>query len=105
MSRYKLPCTRCGVLLSSTWRPGPCGTASLCHKCGVQYMRRQGKPRMIDLIRDGERTLWVQRDAKSFQWQETYEADMKDRRIQQWSNHENERIEYMQSKKRKFIHL
>lgn len=62
---------------------------------------------MIDLIREGDRTLWVQRDPKSFQWQETYEADMKDRRIQQWSNHETERLEYIQqsSKKRKFVHL
>jgi len=68
-------------------------------------MRRQGKPRMIDLIRDGERTLWVQRDAKSFQWEETQEADMKDRRITQWSHHEIERLEYIQSKKRKFVHL
>lgn len=60
---------------------------------------------MIDLVRDGDRTLWVQRDAKSFQWQETKEADMKDRRIKQWSNHETERLEYIHSKKRKFVHL
>lgn len=105
MSRHKLPCTRCRAVVSSTWRPGPCGTASLCNKCGVQYMRRQGKPRMIDLVRDGDRTLWVQRDAKSFQWEETQEADMKDRRITQWSHHETERLEYIQSKKRKFVHL
>ena len=105
MSRHRLACTRCRTLVSSTWRPGPCGTASLCNRCGVQYMRRQGKPRMIDLIREGDRTLWVQRDPKSFQWQETYEADMKDRRIRQWSNHETERLEYIQRKKRKFVHL
>jgi len=106
MSRHKLPCTRCRALTSSTWRPGPCGTASLCNKCGVQYMRRQGKPRMIDLVKDGDRTLWVERDPNSFQWKETCEADKKDHRIRQWANHETERLEYIQhNKKRKFVHL
>jgi len=105
MSRSKLPCTRCRTLVSSTWRPGPCGTGSLCNKCGVQYMRRQGKPRMIDLVHQGNRTTWVQRNPQTFKWQETTEADIKDPRIQQWSNHETERLEYIQSKKRKFVHL
>jgi len=105
MSRHKLPCTRCRTLVSSTWRPGPCGTSSLCNKCGVQYMRRQGKPRMIDLVRDDDRTVWMERDPSSLQWKETREADMIDRRIQQWSNHETERLEYIQSKKRKFVEL
>ena len=105
MSRHKLPCTRCRALISSTWRPGPCGTSSLCNTCGVQYMRRQGKPRMIDLVKDGTRTIWVERDTASFQWKETGAADVKDHRIIQWSNHETERLEYVQSKKRKFVHL
>ena len=107
MSRHKLPCTRCSTLVSSTWRPGPCGTSSLCNKCGVQYMRRQGKPRMIDLVKDGTRPTWVERDAASFQWKESKQvvADLKDHRITQWSNHETERLEYIANKKRKFVHL
>lgn len=105
MSRHKLPCTRCRTVVSSTWRPGPCGTSSLCNTCGVQYMRRQGKPRMIDLVKEGDRPIWVERDAASFQWKETREADFKDHRITQWSNHETERLEYITSKKRKFVHL
>ena len=105
MSRHKLPCTRCKTMVSSTWRPGPCGTSSLCNTCGVKYMRRQGKPRMIDLVRDDSRTVWMERDANSFQWQETKEANKLDKRIQVWSSHEVERLEYIQSKKRKFVNL
>tara|TARA_B100000780_G_C21109705_1_gene448370 strand:- start:1232 stop:1438 length:207 start_codon:yes stop_codon:yes gene_type:complete len=68
-------------------------------------MRRQGKPRMIDLVKDDTRTIWVERDSASFQWKETREADSKDLRIKQWSNHETERLEYISNKKRKFVHL
>ncbi len=61
---------------------------------------------MIDLVKDGDRTLWVERDPNSFQWKETCEADKKDHRIRQWANHETERLEYIQhNKKRKFVHL
>jgi len=60
---------------------------------------------MIDLVKDGARTIWVERDAASFRWKETGAADIKDHRIIQWSNHETERLEYVQSKKRKFVHL
>jgi hypothetical protein len=60
---------------------------------------------MIDLVKDEARTIWVERDAASFQWKETRHADLKDHRIIQWSNHETERLEYIASKKRKFVHL
>ena len=50
MSRSKMPCTRCRCLLSATWRPGPCGTSSLCNACGLLYMIRNQRPRMIDLV-------------------------------------------------------
>lgn len=105
MSRQKLPCTRCRTLVSSTWRPGPCGTSSLCNTCGVQYMRRQGRPRMVDLIVDEGRPIWMERDSSSLQWKETHNADDKDTRIRQWKNHETERLEFVENKKRKFISL
>ena len=61
MSRQKLPCTRCGAVLSTTWRPGPCGASSLCNACGVMYMVRNQRPRMIDLVLSEERALWMER--------------------------------------------
>ena len=103
MSKHRLPCTRCGTLVSSTWRPGPCGTSSLCNRCGVLYMRRQGKPRMIDLIMSDEFPIWMERDSSSLQWQETKMADTKDKRIHTWLQHEMERVEFVKSKKRKFV--
>lgn len=103
MSRHKLPCTRCSAFISSTWRPGPCGTSSLCNTCGVQYMRRQGRPRMIDLVMDEGRPVWMARDSATLQWHAQHAADIKDKRIYQWSNHETERMEFVESKKRKFI--
>ncbi len=105
MSRHKLPCTRCGTFVSSTWRPGPCGTSSLCNTCGVQYMRRQGRPRMIDLVMDEGQAVWMSRNPGTLQWREERVADLKDVRIRQWSNHETERIEFVESKKRKFVDL
>lgn len=105
MSRLKLPCTRCGAHLSSTWRPGPCGTSSLCNACGVQYMVRGDRPRMIDLVRAEGRTIWMERNPENFQWCESYEADMKDCRIKSWSRHEEEREQFVESKKRKFVEL
>ncbi len=105
MSRHKLPCTHCGTFISSTWRPGPCGTSSLCNTCGVQYMRRQGRPRMIDLVMDEGKPVWMERDSSTLQWRVQHDADVKDKRIHQWSDHETERIEFVESKKRKFIEL
>jgi len=105
MSRHKLPCTRCGTHISSTWRPGPAGTSSLCNTCGVQYMRRQGRPRMIDLVVDNGCPTWMERNIGNLQWCTKQIADIKDERIRQWTNHETERINFVDSKKRKFIHL
>lgn len=105
MSRQKLPCTRCGAHLSSTWRPGPCGTSSLCNACGVQYMVRGERPRMIDLIRSEGRVIWMERHPENFQWFESHEADIKDGRIKHWASHEEERLEFIESKKRKFVEL
>lgn len=105
MSRQKLPCTRCGVLMSTTWRPGPCGASSLCNACGVMYMVRNQRPRMIDLVLSEERAVWMERAADSFQWLESKEADMKDPRIQRWYAHEEERVDFVESKKRKFVDL
>ena len=88
MSRQKLPCTRCGAHLSPTWRPGPCGTSSLCNACGIQYMERGERPRMIDMVMDDGRVIWMERDAKTYQWFESSEADMKDPRISRWWRHD-----------------
>ena len=104
MSRQKLPCTRCKALLSSTWRPGPCGTASLCNACGVQYMVRGPRPRMIDLVRSEGRVIWVER-TDSGKWDESHPADMNDLRIRKWAQHEEERVDFVESKKRKFVEL
>jgi len=105
MSRQKLPCTRCRTVFSSTWRPGPCGTSSLCNVCGVKYMQRNGKPRMIDLVIDESKAVWMERNTASLEWQESHAADISDRRVEGWVVHEKERIQYVNSKKRKFVHF
>ena len=105
MSRQKLPCTRCKTTISTTWRPGPCGTSSLCNACGLMYMKRGERPRMIDLFHDDGRTIWMERDSDSLQWRESSFADMKDQRIQHWSRHEEERVEIIHNNKRKFVDL
>jgi hypothetical protein len=105
MSRKKLPCTRCGAHLSSTWRPGPCGSATLCNKCGVMYMVRQHRPRLTDLVLDSKRCVWMTRQQDTLQWQEFKEADTKDPRIKLWREQEEERVAYVESKKRKFVQL
>ena len=46
-SRSKLPCTYCGTDESTTWRPGPCGTGTLCNGCGVKYMDSGKRKREI----------------------------------------------------------
>ncbi len=105
MSRHRLPCTLCRTLISSTWRPGPCGTSSLCNTCGLQYMSRGDRPRMVDLVCDEGRVIWMKRNHETFQWSESSEADIKDHRIKKWHRHEEERVEFVESKKRKFVDL
>jgi len=62
---------------------------------------------MIDLVMDEGKPVWMERDSSTLQWQVQvqYNADIQDKRIRQWSNHETERIEFVESKKRKFIEL
>ena len=105
MSRHRLPCTMCRTLTSSTWRPGPCGTSSLCNTCGLQYMTRGDRPRMVDLVSDEGRVIWMKRNSETFQWEEWCEADMKDHSIQEWHSQEEERVDFVESKKRKFVDL
>lgn len=105
MSRHKLPCTRCRDVTSTAWRPGPCGASSLCNACGVMFMVRNQRPRMIDLVFSEERAVWMERASDSLQWVESKEADMKDSRIQRWCAHEEERLDFVESKKRKFVDL
>jgi hypothetical protein len=105
MSRQKLPCTRCGTHISSAWRPGPCGTSSLCNACGVMYMVRGGKPRMIELVLVEGRCVWTGRQRETYQWEEFREADVKDNRVSLWIQQEQERQGYVESKKRKFVSL
>ena len=104
MSRFRMPCTRCHTMVSTTWRPGPCGTSSLCNTCGVQYTARTSRPRMVDLVLDGEnRPTWVKRDPGTLQWVRDCTADIKDQRILSWANQESERVRFtqIQHKKRK----
>ena len=86
-------------------RPGPCGGSSLCNACGVQYMRRGERPRMIDMVMDDERVIWMERNPETFQWFESSEADLSDRRVSEWLKHEQERVQFADSKKRKFADL
>lgn len=105
MSRQKLPCTRCGTHVASTWRPGPCGTSSLCNTCGVMYMVRNNRPRMVDLVMDENRCVWMARHQDTLQWYEDREADIKDKRVSTWVRQEKERNAYVESKKRKFVDM
>tara|TARA_B110000977_G_scaffold154214_1_gene196001 strand:+ start:2125 stop:2268 length:144 start_codon:yes stop_codon:yes gene_type:complete len=47
----------------------------------------------------------MSRQPDTLQWEEYKEADIKDRRITTWIEQEKERVAYVDSKKRKFIHL
>lgn len=105
MSRHKLPCTYCKALFSPTWRPGPCGTSSLCNACGLLYMNRKDRPRMIDLVVCEGRAVWMQRCPETLQWYQSKIADKKDHRIARWTDHEEERVHFVESKKRKFVEL
>jgi|TARA_B110000093_G_C12871095_1_gene367728 hypothetical protein len=60
---------------------------------------------MIDLVMDEGKAVWMARNPGTLQWREERAADLKDARIRQWSNHETERIEFVESKKRKFVDL
>ena len=105
MSRHKLPCTFCQTMVSPTWRPGPCGTSSLCNACGLLYVKRNDRPRMIDLVISEGRPIWMQRCPETLQWHQSKLADIKDHRIKQWADHEEERVKFVECKKRKFVHL
>jgi len=102
MSRFKLPCTRCRTMVSTTWRPGPCGTSSLCNTCGVQYMERAGRPRMVDLVlqEDGQ-AVWLKRDPGTFQWRKDCVSDPNDKRIMAWAQQESERVHFTQKQRKK----
>ena len=103
MSRFKKPCTRCNTMVSSTWRPGPCGSSTLCNACGVLYMNRDNRTRMIDLILHENKPIWVTRNNTDYQWKAHTVADMKDDRIEKWQRHEMERqaIHERENKRRK----
>ena len=88
-SRSKLPCTYCNTKESTTWRPGPCGPSTLCNKCGVAYMESGRRHRTIDLIVKDNIAVWMKRDSSSWEWKESYEANMEDLRVQNWFRHEN----------------
>ena len=60
-SRSKLPCTYCGTIESTTWRPGPCGTGTLCNVCGVKYMDSGKRKRQIDLLLKKNQPMWVKK--------------------------------------------
>jgi len=68
-------------------------------------MTRGDRPRMVDLVSDEGRVIWMKRDPETFQWEEWAEADMKDHRIHEWHRHEEERVDFVESKKRKFVDL
>lgn len=105
MSKKRMPCTRCRTHISPTWRPGPCGTSSLCNKCGLMYMVRNYRPRMIDLVMSDGKPTWMERRKDSLQWHESLAADTKDPRIQTWAQQEEERVDFVNSKKRKFVEM
>jgi len=105
MNKRKMPCTRCGVHVSPTWRPGPCGTSSLCNRCGLLYMVRNQRPRMVDLVLSNTEAVWMERDANTLHWSISIRADTKDSRIRAWMDHEEERSQFVQSKKRKFVEM
>lgn len=106
MSRHKLPCTRCRVNVATTWRPGPCGSASLCNRCGILWTTRPSRPRMVDLVVSDGAPVWVERDSKSMEWTKTNNADIRDDRVKIWLHNETEKLNYIQTnnKKRKFAH-
>lgn len=91
-SRSGMPCTFCGARVATTWRPGPCGTATLCNPCGIKYSDNGKRTRCIDLVLESfNSAVWVQRNGMS--WEQVRQADMKDPRIVRWLRHQIERRE------------
>lgn len=103
MSNKQLPCTCCLTYISSAWRPGPAGPGSLCNVCGIKYTNRKERPRMIELVLIEEKAMWMQRHKLSLQWEELCEADNTDSRIISWKKNENDKINYINCKKRKIL--
>ena len=68
-------------------------------------MRRPPRPRMVDLVMDEDRCVWMARNQQTLQWYEDREADMKDKRVSTWVRQEKERNAYVESKKRKFVNM
>ena len=91
-SRSKLPCTYCGTNESTTWRPGPCGTGTLCNGCGVKYMDSGKRKRQIDLLLKKNQPMWVKKDPTSWMWKEDKLAPANDPRVIQWISREQTRL-------------
>jgi len=47
----------------------------------------------------------MERDANTLHWSISKRADTKDSRIRAWMDHEEERSQFVQSKKRKFVEM
>ena len=58
---------------------------------------------MIDLIMSENNPIWMERDTASLQWKETKTADIRDKRINTWLQHEIERVDFVNNKKRKLV--
>ena len=87
-SRSGLCCTFCGCERSCTWRPGPCGSSTLCNSCGILYTTSGNRQRRIELVLRDSRALWVRLKEDGWTWEVDHEADSKDERISEWMNHE-----------------
>ena len=58
----------------------------------LRYMNSKSRDRCIDLIlRNNCQAVWVEKSNTTCQWQEMFEADPDDERIQRWVNHQLER--------------
>lgn len=91
-SKPKAPCTYCSTTDSPTWRPGPCGTGTLCNTCGVKYMDSGKRQRQIDLVLKRNVPVWVKKDPTSWMWKEDKEAPKDDSRVINWMNREKMRL-------------
>jgi hypothetical protein len=99
----ELPCSCCRTYVSPTWRPGPAGSGTLCNVCGLNYKKRDDRPRIIDLVLVNNTAMWMQRNKSSFQWEKMRTAIPNDPRIISWKESELDKINYSKSKKRKFL--
>jgi len=68
-------------------------------------MVRNQRPRMVDLVLSNTEAVWMERDANTLHWSISKRADTKDSRIRAWMDHEEERSQFVQSKKRKFVEM